>query len=74
MKLYKVTLKGSFSNIHVDYSENYVVANNPDEAYKKVRGFFDKEDIGFPQARELKTIELVAESEKYPDCGHILFN
>jgi len=51
----------------------YVVANDPTEAYNKLRSFLDKNKIGFKKERELFTIELLAESADYPDCGIRLF-
>ena len=69
MKLYKITLKGIFSNIR----SPYVVAENSDEAYQKVKDYLDKKDYGFSHERELDKIELLAEDCEYPKCKTILF-
>jgi len=68
-KLYKVTLRG----MQKSYGTSYVVANDPDEAYKKVKNFLDKEDIGFRVDRELYTIELLAENYRHTNVGTILY-
>lgn len=74
MKLYKVTLKGmTFACLGAAYGVSYVVAENPDLAYKKVREFLDKKDLGFSKERELDKIELLAEDYQYTDTGHMLF-
>ena len=74
-KLYIVTLKG----MRFSYSGNivrgisYVIAENPDEAYKKVRNYLDKKDIGYAGERTLEKIELIAEDYEYTFTGHLLF-
>lgn len=70
MKLYLVTCRGmtysaSGSTVH---GINYVVANNPDEAYKIVRELLDKQNIGFSHDRALHKVELIAEEGIYPEC------
>lgn len=74
MKLYKVTLKGMLCNptgkIH---GINYVIADSLDNAYKIVRDFLDKEDLGFEQERELDKIEVIAEEDFYGDSPYKLF-
>ena len=70
MKLYKVTCRGMTSNyIGVAHGAAYVVANNPEEAYSKLRSHLDKHNLGFRKDRELHTIELVAEDCTCPSCG-----
>ncbi len=69
-KLYRVTLHGFLGSY---YKNSYIVAKNPDEAYKTVRAFLNQEDVGFSQDRELHSIELIAEDKKYPDCESMLF-
>jgi len=66
-KLYKVELNGW--RIHA----SYVVAENSDEAYRKVRNFLDSKDWGFREDRELKCVTLIAENTEYPACGTQLF-
>jgi hypothetical protein len=77
MKLYRVTLKGmTYSSLGsgTTHGDCYVVANNTEEAYRKVREYIDKKDFGFAYERELNTVQLLAESDKdYPACGKQLF-
>jgi hypothetical protein len=63
MKLYLVTLQGMTSSISGPvYGEAYVLAENPDVAYKKVKKFLDEQDLGFSNDRQLRCIELLADS------------
>jgi hypothetical protein len=75
MKLYKVVLRGmTVANGNgVTNGEAYVVADDPTMAYHKVKNFLELKDWGFPKERELKTIELLAEENDFPDCGIRLF-
>lgn len=68
MKLFRVTLRG----MKATYGISYVVAENTDEAYKKVKDFLDKEDLGFRKERELEKVELIADSYKHSDVGTLL--
>jgi len=70
MKLYRVKLRGFTGS---PYECSYAVAGNPDEAYKKVRAFLDAKDIGFWKDRELDSVQLIADTKEYPDCGTGLF-
>ena len=73
-KLYKVTLKGMTHNsTGVKYGINYVVANDSEEAYRKVRKFLDDGDMGFSSKRELDKIELLAENYQYTNTQYMLF-
>lgn len=73
-KLYKVTLKGMTHNsTGVKYGINYVVANDSEEAYRKVRKFLDDGDMGFSSERELDKIELLAENYQYTNTQYMLF-
>jgi len=73
-KLYLVTLRGMTTNsTGVAYGTSYVVAENSDEAYKKVRKFLDDDDVGFAKDRELHSVELLAENYQYTDTGCILY-
>jgi hypothetical protein len=69
-RLYRVTLKGMRSDT---YGISYVVAENSDEAYQKVRTFIDTNDLGFKKDRELDRVELIADTYRYTDVGSILF-
>lgn len=67
MKLYKVTIQGSGK-----YHEQYVVADNPDNAYNLVRNFLDENDLYFRKDRALDTIQLLADENKYEDIQTLL--
>lgn len=69
MKLYYVELQGHSKN----WSTAYVLAENSNEAYAKVRGYLDAKDIDFSAHRELKRVTLIAEAKDYPDCGVKLY-
>ena len=58
MKLYLVVLCGTSLG---DHRKTYVVANNPDEAYKTVRKFLDEKNLGFENDRDLFSVELITE-------------
>ena len=73
-KLYLVTLRGmTYSSSGPAYGTSYVIAENSDEAYQKVRKFLDENDLGFSKDRELKKIELIADTYRYTDTGCLLF-
>lgn len=46
----------------------YVLADDPTEAYRKLKGWLDTNDIGRNHDRELDSIRLIAEDVMYPDC------
>ena len=72
-KLYRVTLRGmTYNSTGVAYGSSYVIAENSDEAYKKVRKFLDENDLGFTKYRELDKVELIADSYRYTDVGCLL--
>ena len=72
-KLYRVTLRGmTYSSTGVAYGSSYVIAENSDEAYKKVRKFLDENDLGFANDRALGKVELIADSYRYTDVGCLL--
>ena len=63
-KLFKVKLKGlKGGTVGIDYQTSFVVAEGLDEAYKKVRDYLDKEDLGFAHERELNRIEVLADEK-----------
>ena len=74
-KLYRVTLRGMTISIvdSVAYGISYVVAKNPDEAYRKVRQFVNDKDLGYANQRELDKIELLAEDYQYTGTRTMLF-
>jgi len=74
MKLYRVNLKGmKVTSTGVAYGISYVVAEDPHSAYNKVKDFLNYNDIGFSKDREMDSIELIADSGRYNDCGTILY-
>lgn len=73
LRLFKVTLKGVHGTTGTDYHTSFVVAQDPTEAYQRVRSFLDENDLGFVDQREMDRIELIAESKRYPECKTILF-
>lgn len=74
MKLYRIKLKGLHgAGIDTDYGHPYVVANDPNEAFKKVQDYLNVKDYGFSSERVMDTIELLAEEGDYPDCKIQLF-
>lgn len=53
--LYRVTLRGMQSSVGgTAYGMSYVVATCTDEAYRMVRDFLDKNDLGFSDDRVLQ--------------------
>ena len=68
LKLFMVNV-----NTHGELSCAYVVASNPDKAYKIYREFIDKEGLMFAEDRELESVQLIAECCGYPECKTILF-
>ncbi len=68
MNLFRVITKKSYGK----YSTFYVVAEDPTTAYSKVREFLDSNDLCFSNDRAMKTIELIADSNKYGSCEDIL--
>ncbi len=73
LNLYRVNLVGLSSATHTDFNTNYVVAENPEAAYRKVRKLLDEEDYGFPKGRCLDSVELIAGDGRYPECRTKLF-
>lgn len=75
MKLFKVTLKGMTFQVNsgTAWGIAYVVAENTDVAYNKVKEYLDKKDIGFSGDRVLDKIELIAEDVDYPGSGIKLY-
>jgi hypothetical protein len=56
-KLYRVTLRGmKYSSTGVVYGVSYAIAENPDEAYKKVKKYLDEKDLGFSKDRALENM------------------
>ena len=73
-KLYRVILKGMTHNsTGVAYGDSFVIAEDSNEAYLKVRKFLDEHDLGFTNDRCLESVQLIAEDYQYTPTGHILF-
>ena len=73
-KLYRVQLKGMTSSFTgTCYGMPYVVATDPTEAYKIVREYLDRNNLGCRNEREMDSITLLAEEGGYPDCRFQLF-
>ena len=73
MKLFLVTLKGLSSITGMSYHSSYVVAEDPTQAYLKIRNKLDKKDYGFKYERELDSIKLLADTDEYSDVRTPLF-
>jgi hypothetical protein len=73
-KLYRVILRGFGGYVTgINYKISYVIAANPDHAYKKVREFLDTKDYGFRNDRALDKVELMAENYEYSETQTMLF-
>ncbi len=74
MKLWLVTLQGMNINLTgAPHGKAYVLANDPNEATEKLIKYVNENDLGFRKDRELKSVELIADSSDYPSCGMRLF-
>lgn len=75
MKLYLVKLRGMQSAYsgNIRYGRSYVLADGPSSAIKKVQNFVNKQDLGFEWERELESIELLADEDRYNDTGTMIF-
>jgi hypothetical protein len=51
------------------YGIAYVLADNPETAYKTMLDDLTARSLGFEKDREMHTVELVAEDATYPACG-----
>jgi len=68
MKLFRVNLKG------LNWlRSSYVVAEDTNLAYEKVRKYLDEKDYGFRSDRELESIQLLAEDNDFTDVRTRLF-
>ena len=71
IKLYKVSLRGFIDQPMIRTS--FVIANDPHQAYQRVRKFLDEQDYGFSKDRELDSIQLIAERYFYTNAPACLF-
>ena len=74
MKLYLVVLRGFGGWCSgIDYKSSYVVAEDMDTAYKKVKEFLDKKDYGYSGDREVLEVKLIADTSEYNNTKTRLF-
>ena len=74
MKLFKVRLKGmTYSSTGNVWGESYVIANDPTEAYEKVKAHLIEKKVGFDKDRELDTVQLIADEKDYAPAGFKLY-
>lgn len=69
-KLFRVNLRGLKSSV---FGSSYVIAQDSNEAYQKVRKHLDEKNYGFSKERELESVELIAENIDYTDTQKRLF-
>jgi len=75
-KLYRVTLRGttySFSRGGMDYATSYVIAEDPSQAYEKVKKKLDEYNVGSSNDRELDKIELLASDHRFNNIQTLLY-
>lgn len=73
-KLYKVTLRGmTTSSVGAPHGIAYVVAEDSAEAHQKIKHGLEERNLGTDKERELHTVELLADSASYPNCGRRLY-
>lgn len=74
-KLYRVTLKGMTASVSqgTRYGCPFIVATSLDEALGAVQKYLADHKIGFPEDRELESIELLADETEHPMCKVQLF-
>ena len=69
--LYFVTLTGLQVGVTTKpYGKVYVLAEDAESAYQKVKIYLDTEDIGLKRERGLVSVELVATGYKHSDHGN----
>lgn len=74
LKLYRVTLRGmTWSTSGVVEGISYVVAENAEAAYQKVKKRLDEKDIGLSRQRELDRIELIASTYEHTATRTLLY-
>lgn len=75
MTLYRINLIGLHRSCGQtkDYSVAFVIAEDAQKAYDKVREYLDKQNYGFDGDRELKSIEPMADEEAYHGAAHRLY-
>ena len=72
--LYVVTLASMVDRtVGISYGKSYVVAEDVEQAYQKVKSFLETNKIGTPSDRVLYRIELLASTDIYSGIKNILF-
>jgi hypothetical protein len=71
--LYFVTLTGLQVGVTTKpYGKVYVLAEDAESAYQKVKTYLDANDIGFTSERGLASVELVATGDKHSVHGRYM--
>ena len=74
MKLYRVRLKGmQTSTTGTVYGDAFVVADNPDQAYKYVKKHLDIWDVGFIKDKRLDCVTLLADEGQDGESDRVLY-
>lgn len=74
MKLYRVNLRGMTGwSTGTSYGLSYVIAEDSEKAYQKVKTFLDEKNLGFIHEREMASIDLIAEDDQYTQTKTMLF-
>ena len=69
MKLFYVECRGMRTNpAGAPWGIAYVLADNPTEAYDKLKARLVREVVGFNHERVLDKVMLIAEEGIYPEC------
>ena len=74
MNLYLVTCRGmNDSTTGTIQGTAFVLAEDAESAYRRVRDYLDENAIGFHDDREMKSVELLASDAQYPACRMRVF-
>lgn len=69
MKLFYVECKGMKVNVTgTPHGIAYVLANDANEAYEKLKARLEDKNLGFYYERVFESVKLVAEEGEFPDC------
>ena len=69
MKLFLVECQGMKINAtSAPWGIAYILAEDPTEAYEKLKSRLKEADAGYPDDRELDKVTLIAEDGLYPKC------
>ena len=73
MKLFRVNLTGLNNITGVNLQSSYVIAEDANLAYEKVRKYLDEKDYGFRDDRAMESVQLLAEDYEYTETRVRLF-